>query len=106
VTEDEQWGVRLGFKEPQGGQKGSKPTVPSPGCLLEPIQGLVQAMNQVRVSRVGEAYGMAAKDCLRESVMEEGIFYVELLNGPDTGDSRGEHHANSGGFTTGLKVSS
>jgi hypothetical protein len=30
--------------------------------------------------------------------MEEGIFYVELLNGPGTGDSSGEHHANSGQF--------
>jgi hypothetical protein len=40
--EDEQRGVRLGFKEPQGGQIGSKSTVPSPRRLLEPIQGLAQ----------------------------------------------------------------
>jgi hypothetical protein len=30
--------------------------------------------------------------------MEEGIFHVELLNGPVTGDSNGEHRANSGRF--------
>jgi hypothetical protein len=30
--------------------------------------------------------------------MEEGIFHVELLNGPRTGDSSGEHRANSGRF--------
>jgi hypothetical protein len=40
------------------------------------------------VSRVGEARGLAA----------EGIFHVELLNVPVTGDSSGEHYANSGRF--------
>jgi hypothetical protein len=58
----------------------------------------VQATNQVRVSRVSEARGLAAADCLEESAMEEGIFHVELLNGPGTGDSSGEHRANSGRF--------
>jgi hypothetical protein len=50
------------------------------------------------VSRVGEAYGLAAEDFLEESAMEEGIFLIELLNGPVTGDSSGEHHANNGRF--------
>jgi hypothetical protein len=50
------------------------------------------------VSRVGEARGLAAECCLGESVMEEGILHVELLNGPITGDSSGEHRANSGRF--------
>jgi hypothetical protein len=81
VTEDEQRGVRLGFNEPQGGQIGSKPTVPSSGCLLEPVQGLTQATNQVKVSRVGKARGLATEDCLGDSVVEEGIFHIELLNG-------------------------
>jgi hypothetical protein len=45
MTEDEQRDVRLGFNEPQGGQIGSKPTVSSPGCLLELIQGLVQVID-------------------------------------------------------------
>jgi hypothetical protein len=30
--------------------------------------------------------------------VEEGILHVELLNGPVTGDSSGEHRANSGWF--------
>jgi hypothetical protein len=30
--------------------------------------------------------------------VEEGIFHIELLNGPVTGDSSGEHRANSGRF--------
>jgi hypothetical protein len=30
--------------------------------------------------------------------VEEDIFHVELLNGPVTGDSSGEHHVNSGWF--------
>jgi hypothetical protein len=54
--------------------------------------------DQVRVSRVGEARGLAVEDCLGESAMEEDIFYVELLNGLGTGDSSSEHRANSGRF--------
>jgi hypothetical protein len=50
------------------------------------------------VSRVGEARGLAVEDCLREIAMEEGIFHVELLNGPVTRDSSDEHHANSSRF--------
>jgi hypothetical protein len=50
------------------------------------------------VSRVGEARGLAAKDCLRESAVEEGIFHIELLSGPVIGDSSGEHRENSGWF--------
>jgi hypothetical protein len=98
VTEDEQRGVRLSFNEPQGDQIGSKPTVPSPECLLEPIQGLAQATDQIGASRVGETCGLAAEDCLGESAVEEGILHAELLNGPVTGDSSGEHRANGGRF--------
>jgi hypothetical protein len=98
VTEGEQRGIRLGFNEPQGGQIGSKLTLPSPGCLLEPIQGLVQATDRVSMSRVGEARGLVAEDCLRESAVEEGIFHVEPLKGPVTRDSSGEHRAHSGWF--------
>jgi hypothetical protein len=61
--EDELRGVRLGFNGPQGGQIGSKPTVPSLECLLEPVQGLAQ------VSRVGEARGLATEDYLGESAV-------------------------------------
>jgi hypothetical protein len=54
--------------------------------------------DQVRVNRVGEAHGLAAEYCLRESDMEEDIFYVELLNWPVTRGSCGEHRANSDRF--------
>jgi hypothetical protein len=96
--EDKQRGVRPGFNEHKGGQIGSKSNVSSPGYLLEPVQGLMQATDQVRVSMVGEACGVAAENCLGESVMEEGIFDVELLNGPSTVYGSSEHHANSGRF--------
>jgi hypothetical protein len=56
----------------------------------------VQATDQVRVSRIGEACGLAPEDWLKESAVEEGIFHVELLNGPVMGDSSGEHRVNSG----------
>jgi hypothetical protein len=71
---DEHRGIQLGFNEPHDDQIGSKLTVPSPGCLLEPVQGLAQVTYQVRVSRVGEARGLAVEDCLGKSVVEEGIF--------------------------------
>jgi hypothetical protein len=58
----------------------------------------VQATDQVRVSRVGEARGLAAEYCLGDSAVEESIFHVELLNGLGTGDSSSEHHVNSGRF--------
>jgi hypothetical protein len=54
--------------------------------------------DQVRVSRVGKARGLAAEDYLRESDVEEGILYVELLNEPVTRDRSGEHRANSARF--------
>jgi hypothetical protein len=50
------------------------------------------------VSRVGEARGLAVEDCLGESAVEEGIFHVELLNGPVMEDSSGEHRVNSDWF--------
>jgi hypothetical protein len=50
------------------------------------------------VSRVSEARWLAAEDGLRESTVEEDIFHVELLNEPVTGDSSGEHRANSDRF--------
>jgi hypothetical protein len=68
------------------------------GCLLQPVQELVQATDQVRMSRVDEARGLAAEDRLGESVVKESIFDVELLNGPGLGDSSSEHRANSGRF--------
>jgi hypothetical protein len=58
----------------------------------------VQATDQVRVSRVSEARWLATEDGLRESTVEEDIFHVELLNEPVTGDSSGEHRANSDRF--------
>jgi hypothetical protein len=58
----------------------------------------VQATDQVRVSRVDEARVLAAEDYLGESAMEEGIFHIELLNGPVTDDSSGKYRANNGRF--------
>jgi hypothetical protein len=55
-------------------------------------------IDQVRVSRVGKARGLALENCLRESVVEEGILHIELLNGSVTGDSSGEHRVNSEQF--------
>jgi hypothetical protein len=98
VTEDEQRGVRLGFNEPQCGQIAGKSTVPGPGCLLKPIQGLAQVTNQIGVSWIGKTRGPTAVDSLSEGVMEEGILHIELLNRPVMGDGSGEHRAHGGRF--------
>jgi hypothetical protein len=55
-------------------------------------------IDQVRVSRVDKACGLVAEVFLGESAVKEGIFHIELLNGPVTGDNSGEHRKNSGRF--------
>jgi hypothetical protein len=46
----------------------------------------VQAIDQVVVSEISETYGLAAEVSLSESVVEEVILHIELLNGPVVGD--------------------
>jgi hypothetical protein len=58
----------------------------------------VQETDQVGSSRIGETYGLAAQDSLSESVVEEGILHIKLLNGLVKGDTSGAHHANGGRF--------
>jgi hypothetical protein len=54
--------------------------------------------NQVGVSWNGETRGLATVDSLSESVMEEDILHIELLNRAVMGDSSGEHCVHGGRF--------
>jgi hypothetical protein len=62
------------------------------------MQGLTQAADQVEVSWIREPYGLIAENSLIESVVEEGILHIKLLNGSVTGDSSSEHRVNGGRF--------
>jgi hypothetical protein len=42
--------------------------------------------------------GLTVENNLAEGAVEEDVLHIELLNGPVTGDSSSEHHANDGWF--------
>jgi hypothetical protein len=92
----EQGRVRLGLDEAEGGQVGGKATAPGPRRLLEPVQGAIQPTNQIRASEVDVAGGLAAVDRLCQSVMEEGILDIELMDPPVTGEGEGEDDPKGG----------
>jgi hypothetical protein len=62
ATEDEQGRVRLGLDETLRTQ-GDEANVPSPGGLLEAVEGLVELADHVGVSRVDKSNGLGAVDC-------------------------------------------
>jgi hypothetical protein len=64
------------------GQVGGEATVPCPWCLFETVQQAIQSADQIWVSGVDEAGGLAAVDSLRESVVEEGILDIKILGRP------------------------
>jgi hypothetical protein len=64
------------------------------GTCLRPLQGAVQPTNQIWTSGIDEAGGLAAVDSLRQSVVEEGILDVELMDRPVPGE--GEDGSNDG----------
>jgi hypothetical protein len=45
---------------------------------------------------IGEAYRLTTEDSLAESVVEEGVLHIELLNRSIAGGSNGEHRAGGG----------
>jgi hypothetical protein len=55
-------------------------TIPSLECLLQDVEGLVEPAHQVGVSGVNEVGGLAAIDCLRERVVEEGVLKIQMVN--------------------------
>jgi hypothetical protein len=85
ATEEEQGRVRLGFDEALRTQEGGEATIPSPGGLLEAIEGLVELADHVGVSRVDKPNGLSAVDRLCQGAVEEGVLHVELVERPFPG---------------------
>jgi hypothetical protein len=69
VAEDEQGGVGLGINKNQSEDVGDKLAVPSPGRLLQPVEGLVEAGDPIRLCGINKPHRLAAVGCLRESIM-------------------------------------
>jgi hypothetical protein len=61
---DEQGGVKLGLKKSQSEEVCGKPTVPSSGCLLQPVERLVEVADPVRLRGINKSHRLAAVDCL------------------------------------------
>ena len=73
----------------------SKPTVPSPRSLLQPI-GLVQTTNKIRMGGILKTRRLYAVNCISQGTMQKSILDVELMNRPAPRESQREHCVNSG----------
>jgi hypothetical protein len=73
-----------------------KPVVSCPGCILPPVQRLVEKADVIRLCRINKSSRMAAVDSLREGALWGHILHIKLMNGPIAGDGQGEHRADHG----------
>jgi hypothetical protein len=71
--------------------------------LLEVVHGAVQPTYQIQTREVNEASGLAAADSLCQSVVEEGILDIELMNRPVLGDGKGENGPDGGELDDGAE---
>jgi hypothetical protein len=71
--------------------------------LLEAVEGAVQLADQIWVSSIDEAGGLAAVDSPRQSVIEEGILDIELMDRPVSGEDEGEDGVNGGKLDHGVE---
>jgi hypothetical protein len=85
VAVDEQGGVRLSLNKSQGAEVRGEPAVPSPGCLLQPVERLVEAIDPVRLRGINKPHRLTAVDCLRESTMQQCVLHIKLVDGLGTG---------------------
>lgn len=65
-------------------------TIPSLGHQPEAIEGSVELVDHVGVSRVHKANRLSAIHHLQQSLMEEGILDVELMHRPRSIDLESE----------------
>jgi hypothetical protein len=96
VPEDEYEHVRLGLNKHQGGDVHCELVVPCPGCLLQPIQRLVEKADMIRLRWINKSSRLATVDNLREGVVQEHILHIKVMNGPGAADDQGEHYADHG----------
>jgi hypothetical protein len=65
AVEDEQGGVRLGLNKTQSEEVGGEAVaIPTPECLLQPIEGLVEAADPVRLRGINKPHRLATVDYL------------------------------------------
>jgi hypothetical protein len=86
---DEQWSIWLGLSKPKREQVCGKATVPGAGSLLEPIQGLVEPADIVRMSGVLKTTEPLAVNSLCQGTMEKRILHIKLMNRPSPWESQG-----------------
>jgi hypothetical protein len=82
---------------------GGEAAIPGMWRLLEAVEGAVQPVDQVRVSSVEEAGGLAAIDSICQSAMEEGVLDIELMDHPILGEGEGEDDTNGGELDDGAE---
>jgi hypothetical protein len=93
TVEDELGGFGLGLNKSQSEEVCGEPVVPSLGCLLQPVERLVEATYPVRLCGINKPHRMAAVDYLWESIMQKRVLHIKLMDGPGTWDSQGKHRA-------------
>jgi hypothetical protein len=81
VAEDEQGGIGLGLNKSQSDEVRGESTVPSLGRLLQPVEGLFEAAGTVRLHGINKPRWLAVVDCLRESIMQEHVLHIKLVDG-------------------------
>jgi hypothetical protein len=69
VVVDEHGGHRLSLNKSQGDEACGKLAVASPGCLLQPVERLVEVADPIKLRGINKPRRLAALDCLRESTM-------------------------------------
>jgi len=73
-----------------------KPTIPSSRGLLQPIQGLVETTNEVRMGKILKTKRRHIVYCLSKHSMQEGILDIKMMDRPPTRESQREDCPNSG----------
>jgi hypothetical protein len=76
VVVNKQRCVELELSEAHVANVRGEALVPGPGRLLEPIQGLLQETNIVKVGGVDKAGWLLVVDNLLEVAVEEGVLHV------------------------------
>jgi hypothetical protein len=66
--------------------------------LFKAIEGFEKTTDMVRMLLIDKSRGLLTIDHFIEMTMEEGIFDVELMNGPSVREGKRENDANGSGF--------
>jgi hypothetical protein len=64
--------------------------------LLEAVEGLVELVDHVGVSKVDKPNGLSAVDRLCQGAVEEGVLHVELVDRPVPGQSESQNSPEGG----------